>query len=270
MLGYAIGADRGPDGGYRLARGRVVPPLLLSDDEAVAMALALRTVGAAGLRGQEETVLRTLVKLEGVLPAAARERVGRLTAAIRTEETPGVASVDVDLLASLADAIGRQVQARLSYTDRQGAVTERRIEPHRLVSWRRRWYLVAHDLDRDGWRTFRLDRVADVRATSFRFTPRPGEPDLLATLPRPQDPGAFPHRVEVLVAASLDDLPGYADYFHQERVDAATTRMVAGVDDVESAASWVMRIEHPLTVVGDDAVRGAVAEMAARAAAMLA
>lgn len=270
-LGYAIGSDRGHGGGYRLARGQVTPPLLLTDEEAVAVALALRMAGGAGLSGVEEPALRALVKLEHILPAGARARVERLGAALRAEapDPRSGLSVDLDLLATLADCAAQQVQARLDYVDRKGVATERRVEPHRLVAWRRRWYLSAWDLDRDGWRSFRLDRVAAARASTFRFRPRPGEPDLLATLGSHHDASAYRHRVELLVATPAAELQRYAEWVVLEEVDAGTTRMVSGADDPTAAALWLMRMPEPVTVVGDDAVLAAVGALAERARGLL-
>lgn len=268
-LGYAIGADRGHGGGYRLQRGQVTPPLLLTDDEAVAVSLALRTAGSTGLAGDQESALRALVKLEHVLPARARARVERLGRAIDTGAPPALDPTPVDLLTLLADCAAGRLQARLDYMDRRGAATERRLEPYRLVAWRRRWYLSAYDLDRDGWRTFRLDRVRHVRATTFRFTPRPDEPDVAGSLGSHHDVDAYAHRVELLVRAPVADLEGYAPYATLEAVDARTTRMVSGADDPARAAEWLLRMPEPATVVGDEAVRAAVAALAGKVSALL-
>lgn len=268
-LGYTIGADRGHGGGYRLERGQVTPPLLLTDDEAVAVALALRTAGSTGLAGDQESALRALVKLEHVLPARARARVERLGRAIDTGAPPARDPTPVHLLMLLADCTAGRLQARLDYVDRRGAATERRVEPYRLVAWRRRWYLSAYDLDRDDWRIFRLDRVSQARATTFRFTPRPGEPDVAATLGSHHDADAYRHRVELLVHAPIADLEGYAPYAVLEAVDARTTRMVSGTDDPARAAQWLLGMPEPVTVVGDEAVRAAVAGLAARVSSLL-
>ncbi len=258
-LGYAIAADRGPAGGYRLRRGSVLPPLLLSDDEAVAVALCLRTAGLNGLAGQgtADPALRAATKLEAMLPAAARERVRALAEAILLPELEG-GGVDSELLTALAAAVAHRVQVRLAYGDRFGAASERRVEPHRLVAWRRRWYLSAYDLDRADWRTFRLDRIGDAHVTTFRFTRRAGEPDLLSTLASRSDLASYRHRVELLVQAPPASLEGYAPYVTLEPVDATTTRMISGTDHAEAAAYWLLRLEHPFRLVGDDSVREAV------------
>lgn len=263
-LGYAIRADRGHGGGYRLQRGQVTPPLLLTDDEAVAVALALRTSGSSGLAGDQEDSLRALVKLEHVLPARARARVERLGAAISAAEPFSGRTVPIDLLTTLADCVAGRVQARLGYLDRRGTATERRVEPYRLVAWSRRWYLSAFDLDRDDWRTFRLDRIQDARATTFRYRPRPGDPDITTALGSHHDPTSYRHRVELLVDAPLAELEGYAPWVTLEAVDGTTTRMVSGTDDPGRSAEWLLRLEHPFRLVGDEAVRAALESMRGR------
>ncbi|MGO0575165.1 helix-turn-helix transcriptional regulator [Ornithinimicrobium panacihumi] len=238
--------------------------MLLTDDEAVAVALALRTAGSSGLAGDQEDSLRALVKLEHVLPARARARVERLGEAISAAEPFSGRSVPVDLLTTLADCVTGRVQARLGYLDRRGAATERRVEPYRLVAWGRRWYLSAFDLERDDWRTFRLDRIQDARATTFRYRPRPGEPDITTTLGSHHDPSSYRHRIELLVDAPLAELEGYAAYVTLEEVDATTTRMVSGTEDPARAAEWLLRLEHPFRIVGDKAVREALEALRGR------
>jgi predicted DNA-binding transcriptional regulator YafY len=185
-LGYSIESTRGVAGGYRLEAGTGLPPLLLTDDEGVAIAVGLRSQAAAGLRGAEHTTLSALAKIEQVLPPALRRRIEALQAvatpaaspwssggAAGSGAGPGAApSVDSDLLGLLALCCRDSERVRMRYTDAAGAPSARSIEPHRLVPLGRRWYLLAWDRDRDDWRTFRLDRIADVFPTRVRFTPR--------------------------------------------------------------------------------------------------
>ncbi|MDO5502471.1 MAG: WYL domain-containing protein [Actinomycetia bacterium] len=232
---------------------------LLTDDEAVAVALCLRTAGLNGLAGQgaADPALRAATKLEAMLPAVARERVRTLAEAIRLPDLDR-GGVDTELLTGLAGAVAHRRRVGLAYVDRLGEPSERRVEPHRLVAWRRRWYLSAYDLDRADWRTFRLDRIAGAHVTTFGFTRRAGEPDLLTTLASRSDLAAYRHRVELLVQASLDELQGYAPYVALEPVDATTTRLTSGADHPEAAANWLLRLEFPFRLVGDDAVREAL------------
>jgi predicted DNA-binding transcriptional regulator YafY len=183
-LGYSIESTPGVTGGYRLEAGTGLPPLLLTDDEGVAIAVGLRSQAAAGLRGAEHTTLSALAKIEQVLPPALRRRIEALQA-VATPAVPsgwsgsgggaGAAapSVDSDLLGLLALCCRDSERVRMRYTDASGAPSARSIEPHRLVPLGRRWYLLAWDRDRDDWRTFRLDRIADVFPTRVRFAPRP-------------------------------------------------------------------------------------------------
>jgi predicted DNA-binding transcriptional regulator YafY len=170
-LGYPVHATRGSTGGYRLVAGTAMPPLLLDDDEAVAVAVGLRTAANHAVEGIDEVAARALAKLERVLPSRLRYRVGSLSSAtlpLLAWHRPTVASADLTLLAA---AIGNHEEVRFAYRAHDGSESRRRAQPHRLVSDGPRWYLVAYDLDRDDWRIFRVDRVRDPRATGARFTP---------------------------------------------------------------------------------------------------
>lgn len=165
-LGYAVAASPGLDGGYRLEASARLPPLLLDDDEAVAIAVGLR-VAAAGLGA--ETALSALVKLEQMLAPHLRRRV----AALHDHAVPaGTISVNPELVAELALACRDRERTRFSYVSAGGELTSRHVEPHTLVSHAGRWYLVCWDLVRDDWRTFRLDRMAQLLRTGVRVEPR--------------------------------------------------------------------------------------------------
>ncbi|MCX4750817.1 YafY family transcriptional regulator [Kitasatospora sp. NBC_01287] len=170
-LGYPVQATLGSVGGYRLAAGQAMPPLLLDDEEAVAIAVGLRTAAGSAVSGIEEASVRALAKLAQVLPARLRHRVGALTAA--TVPLPGGGpAVDPELLAVLAGAVAGPERLRFGYQAADGAESLRLVEPHRLVATGRRWYLVAFDNDRDDWRIFRVDRIAAARPTGVRVAPR--------------------------------------------------------------------------------------------------
>lgn len=205
-LGYPVHATPGVAGGYRLGAGAALPPLLLDDDEAVAVAVGLRTAASGTVSGIEETSVRALAKLEQVLPARLRPRVGALHAA--TVSLPvGGPTVDASVLTTIAAACRDHERLRFGYGDRAGTETERSVEPLRLVHTGRRWYLVAFDLDRAGWRTFRVDRVTGVPAPSFRFTPRdPPADDLAAYVSRQISSAPYPHQLVLRVAASASVL----------------------------------------------------------------
>ncbi|WP_439381818.1 helix-turn-helix transcriptional regulator [Amycolatopsis lexingtonensis] len=179
-LGYPVEASRGVAGGYRLVAGTAMPPLVLDDDEAVAIAVGLRTAAGQSVSGIEEASVRALAKLEQVLPARLRRRVGTIgTATVAVPATGPV--VDPAQLTVFAGAITNHETVRFRYRANDGAETRRRAEPLRLVAAGRRWYLVAYDLDRADWRVFRADRVRDAQATGGRVTPRrPPAADLAA------------------------------------------------------------------------------------------
>jgi predicted DNA-binding transcriptional regulator YafY len=157
-LGYPIEAAPGVAGGYRLGNGGELPPLLLNDAEAVAVAVGLRTAATGGIAGIEETSVRALTKLEQVLPSRLRRRVSALSDATSTFGVEGP-KIDPEVLATLAGACRDQVRLRYSYIARDDRASQRIVEPAAVVYSGHRWYLVAFDLDRDDWRTFRLDRI---------------------------------------------------------------------------------------------------------------
>jgi predicted DNA-binding transcriptional regulator YafY len=170
-LGYPVHATPGVAGGYRLGAGAALPPLLLDDDEAVAVAVGLRTAAGGTVSGIEETSVRALAKLEQVLPSRLRHRVNAMQTA--TVTIPGAGpSVGTDVLTAIAGAIRASERLRFDYADHRGSGSRRDVEPHRLVSWGRRWYLVGWDHDRADWRTFRVDRITPRAPTGPRFTPR--------------------------------------------------------------------------------------------------
>ena len=190
-LGYPVESLTGPAGGYRLAAGTAMPPLLLDDEEAVAIAVGLRTAARASVTGIEETSVRALVKLEQVLPAHLRRRVQALGAATMSLPAGGP-TVDPQCLTVLAGACRDRECVRFAYEARDGATGRREVDPHALVNRGRRWYLVCWDRAREDWRTFRVDRIAGPAATGVRFEPR--------TLPV-EDPAEF-------VEQRLGSLPG--------------------------------------------------------------
>lgn len=172
-LGYPVDATPGAAGGYRLAAGAHLPPLLLDDDEAVAIAVGLRAAAGASIAGIEETSVRALAKLEQVLPDRLRRRVNAVHDNVSSMRWGGDSpTVDADALAVLALACRDNEQVRFDYRRRDGDETQRLVEPHNLVSAGRRWYLVGWDVRRADWRTFRLDRLDAPRLGGVRFRPR--------------------------------------------------------------------------------------------------
>jgi predicted DNA-binding transcriptional regulator YafY len=171
QLGYPVESLTGPAGGYKLRAGTAMPPLLLDDDEAVAIAVGLRTAARASVAGIEETALQALVKLEQVLPAHLRRRVRALGAATITPPADGP-TVDPQHLTVIAAACRDSERLRFAYQSRDGTDSRREVEPHSIVNLGRRWYLVAWDRGREDWRTFRVDRLDRPASTGVGFDPR--------------------------------------------------------------------------------------------------
>jgi predicted DNA-binding transcriptional regulator YafY len=171
-LGYPVHATSGVGGGYRLGAGKELPPLPLEDDEAVALAIGLRAAATGPVKGAETASLRALVKLEQVLPARLRRRVNALQSVSVRLGDPGPA-VDAETLTVLANACRDHEVVRFDYRSHDGAATMRSVEPYRLVHTSYRWYLLAFDLERGDWRTFRVDRVGPKPRPAHAFAPRP-------------------------------------------------------------------------------------------------
>ncbi len=171
-LGYPVQATMGADGGYRLVAGKAMPPLVLDDEEAVAIAVGLRAGAGHAVAGLDEASVRALAKLEQVLPSRLRHRVATLQSATTPLTSGDGPSIAPETLTVMASTVAGHERLRFAYRAADGSETRRVTEPYRLVSTGRRWYLVAYDLDRDDWRTFRVDRVSEPFATGARFAPR--------------------------------------------------------------------------------------------------
>ncbi|GAB2754688.1 helix-turn-helix transcriptional regulator [Streptomyces bullii] len=171
-LGYPVQATKGADGGYRLVAGKAMPPLVLDDEEAVAIAVGLRAGAGHAVEGVDEASVRALAKLEQVLPGRLRHRVATLQAATTPLTSGDGPSIAPETLTVMASTVAGRERLRFAYRAADGTDTRRVVEPYRLVSTGRRWYLVAYDLDRADWRTFRVDRVSEPFATGARFAPR--------------------------------------------------------------------------------------------------
>jgi len=202
-LGYPVHAAAGVGGGYQLGAGKELPPLPLEDDEAVAVVLGLRAASAGPIRGLEEAAVRALVKLEQVLPARLRKRVNAL-AAVSVRMGPSAAgSIDSGVLTALASACRNEETLHFTYGAPSGAETVRTVEPYRLVHTSQRWYLLAFDLEREAWRTFRVDRVGTSVRTARRFTARPlPAKDVASYVSRSVSTEVYPFKARVTVHAS--------------------------------------------------------------------
>ena len=208
-LGYPVDALSGPAGGYRLEAGTAMPPLLLDDDEAVAIAVGLRAAAGTAVTGIEETSVRALVKLEQVLPNHLRRRVNALQSAMDTFVGSGP-TVDPECLTVIAGACRDVERLRFAYRARDTTESRREVEPLRLVTLGRRWYLVAWDPGREGWRTFRVDRISEPQHTGVRFAPRalPGDGDAAAFVMRNLSGAPYRYRARVTLHASAETIEG--------------------------------------------------------------
>ena len=183
-LGYPIHSTSGLEGGYQLGAGSTMPPLLLDDEEAVAVALGLQCAATGAIEGVEEASVRALAKIEQILPPRLGRRVVALQAMIVTM-AGAQSSVSARTLSTIAAACRDQETLRFRYRDYAGTASSRSVEPHRLVNTGRRWYLVAWDADRKDWRTFRVDRIQPRLINGLQFAPRePPARDLAAYVAR--------------------------------------------------------------------------------------
>jgi predicted DNA-binding transcriptional regulator YafY len=235
-LGYPVTAQRGVAGGYQLAAGAALPPLLLDDDEAVALAIGLRAAAQGAIAGIEDASVRALAKVVQVMPPRLRGRVDALRWAMLPAAWTNQGNVDPGVLTVLAQACRDEERVRFIYTAQNAEQTARHVEPHRLVALGRRWYLVAYDLRRQDWRTFRLDRIEQPRTTEIRFEPRelPAEDAVAFVRASWGNPVATQHRIEVVVHAQPTRVRGMVGQWATvEDIDAARARLRMTADDLD-------------------------------------
>lgn len=253
-LGYPVEAERGIEGGYRLGAGRRLPPLLLDDDEAVALVACLRMVALAGADQVGEAALRTLTKLDQVLPPKLRAIASALdeaTRAIPRNRPP----VDLTVLQQLALAQRDHRRVRFTYCKPKGHPEPREVEPARLMTQGERWYLQAYDRGREDWRIFRLDRICDLRPSTWGFEPRPAPPagfnrDLTSR---------YDCVLDFEMAVTTERLAERLPAAYREGLEPTATgcRFTVGASTWDGLAwhmLWVSRdLGEPMVVVGDPA-----------------
>jgi predicted DNA-binding transcriptional regulator YafY len=267
-LGYPVEARPGVDGGYRLAAGAALPPLVLDDDEAVALTVGLQAAAAGAVAGMAEPAVRALAKVVPVLPAGLRRRVDALRA--MTVPAPpwsdGGPAVDPRALVEVAQACRESSRLEFRYTAASGESGERLVEPHRLVAWGRRWYLVAYDPSRGDWRSFRLDRMSGVRGSSARFAARPlPAEDAVAFVRAGLDQFRATRVVEVLVearASLVRDRVGRWAQVTDDGPDRCRLRMET--DSLDWPALVLGAVRAEFTVLAPDELRDRLAEWSAR------
>ncbi|KPI23856.1 MULTISPECIES: YafY family protein [unclassified Streptomyces] len=261
-LGYPVEATLGADGGYRLVAGAAMPPLLLDDEEAVAIAVGLRAGAGHAIEGVEEASVRALAKLEQVLPGRLRHRVGALQSATIAVARGDGASIDPRTLTTMASAVAGPERLRFAYRARDGVASRRLVEPYRLVSTGSRWYLMAYDLDREDWRTFRVDRVAEPFATGARFTPRE-LPMEAAEFVRRGMRGGETYAVDVSFEAPADVLPVWLQQ-HAEPSDGGCRVRFRSSESPEWTAARLALTAVPFTVHTPDFLASAARALAGR------
>jgi predicted DNA-binding transcriptional regulator YafY len=267
-LGYPVHGTKGTDGGYRLGAGAALPPLLLDDDEAVAVAVGLQNVAGGSILGSEESALRALTKLEQVLPSRLRRRIQALHAyTVPVSLSRQRASINPNLLTALAAACRDREQLRLDYRDFNDAITRRTIEPHRLVNWGRRWYLVAWDVDRRDWRTFRVDRVSLRSPNGPRFAPRElPEQDLAAYVSRRVSAAAWRVTASFIVLAPADEVVNRINpsVGSVEPIDERSCVLHTGADTVETIAVYIGMLGVDFSVTSPPELVSYMRELSAR------
>lgn len=240
-----------------------MPPLLLDDEEAVAVAVGLRTAAQGSVTGIEESSVRALAKLEQVLPSHLRRRVSTLQAATVAihDDAP---TVDAGVLTALAAACRACERLRFDYLSRSGAESLRLVEPHRLVCWNQRWYLVAWDMEREDWRTFRVDRLRPRTPTGPRFAPRdPPEGDVATFLYNRIGSTMWPIQAQVLVYAPAEDVAGKIMGL-VEAVDEHSCLLRIGGESIPLLAVWIGVVDAEFKVLEPAELKDYVARLAKR------
>jgi biotin operon repressor BirA-like protein len=268
-LGYPVEAQRGVDGGYALAPGAALPPLVLDDDEAVALAVGLQAAASGGVEGMAETSVRALAKVVQVMPARLRRRVDALramTVPMAWGSAPAGPAVDPAVLTTVALACRDGERIEFAYTAADGPRTERSVEPHRLVSLGRRWYLVGYDLARQDWRSFRLDRLRSPRGTGVRFGPRRfPEDDVETFVRRRMGTRSVRYAVEAVVRAPADVVRDRIGRWAAVEADGdGTCRVRIDADDLAWPATALGVAGADFTVVSPPELRSHLALLARR------
>ncbi|WP_421742779.1 helix-turn-helix transcriptional regulator [Cellulomonas sp.] len=268
-LGYPVDATSGKHGGYRLATGAHLPPLVLDDDEAVAVAVGLRYAAEAAIGGMEEASLRALTTIEQLLPHRLRRRVSALHSSVTSMRRPAEDDVvDPEALSVLAAACRDREDVRFDYRRRDGTDSRRLVQPHQLVTAGRRWYLVAWDPRRDDWRTFRLDRLREPRPVGSRFTPReiPGG-DAASFVASSLGSLFSQHRATLVVDAPFAELEGALRWVDHTPIETGVDSCVVQIrsEDLDWLALIVARIAltAPVAVIEPDELADTVMRLAA-------
>lgn len=263
-LGYQVHAVPGPAGGYELRAGTGLPPLLLDDDAAVAVAVGLRAAATGAVAGMEEAAARAATVIDRVLPDRLRRRVKALQATV-VPLPPATPQVEPGVLTLLALACRDSERVRFRYVDGEGRESRRLAEPYRLVSTGRRWYLVARDVDRDAWRSFRLDRLTDPLPTGQRSRPA-DPPDAARFVIEGISSRPYRYQARVLVRAPAIDvasrIPPTTGVV--EVVDDASCLLITGSDSLDTIALHLALLGPPFIPLEPAELRERCAELSRR------
>lgn len=268
-LGYPIHASPGIAGGYQLGAGAQLPPLLLDDNEALAVALGLNSVAAGPVAGIGEASVRALAKLEQVLPSRLRPKFAMLKAAVTTLPS-NAATVDPQQLTVVSAAIADQRQITFDYVTSDGTATRRLVEPYRLVDTGRRWYLVAWDVEREDWRTFRADRLASLPTERRKYAPRPLPAEDLAAYVQ-QSITRSPYKFDVVVRlrAPLAEVSAVVNpqYATLAADGAGATILRSGWDNLAAAAAYLASLDMDFEILEPAAFKSYAVELSHRLSA---
>ncbi|ONI90329.1 DNA-binding transcriptional regulator [Actinosynnema sp. ALI-1.44] len=266
ILGYEVHSTTGTAGGYRLGAGTSLPPLLLDDEETIAVAVSLHAAAGGSVTGIEETSLRALTKLQQMLPSRLRHRVDAIRVA--TVAVPGRGpTLDAATLSTLSAVIRDHERLRFDYQGHDGMATVRTVEPHRLVYGGRRWYLLAWDNDRGDWRTFRADRISPRVPTGPRFTPRePPDGDAARHVLRGVSSRAWKHPAQVRFHAPVETvaerISPMAGVLHSDGETSCV--LETGGETLDDLASFLGSIGIAFTVLDPPELRRTLDELADR------
>lgn len=264
-LGYPVHATSGPAGGYRLGAGRSLPPLMLADDEALAVALGLDVAAGAGVKGLPEAAGRALGKLDVVLPERLRRRLAQMRRAIvrLPEGGPQVGPLAVG---ALATACSEHRAVGFEYVAHDGARERRAVEPNRLALLGGRWYLVAWDRGRGDWRTFRVDRIAALELGEGCLPREPPEQDVGAYVSRGVTSGAYAWKASVVFHASAEQVRAMVGpwYGTVTELGPGRCRLESGAPSLDGIAVWLAVVGHPFEVEAPAELAARVRELGAR------
>ncbi|MEV0381587.1 YafY family protein [Nonomuraea sp. NPDC050643] len=262
-LGYPVHASQGVGGGYQLGPGQDLPPLLLDDEEAIVTAVSLLAGAGGAVAGAADAALRALTKLDRVLPTRLRHEVGALSDSVESFGG-GRTPVAADVLMTLARACRDEVEAGFDYPS-GNEVRRRRVEPYRLVASDRRWYLLAYDLDRDDWRSFRVDRMTGVSARTWHFRPRPA-PDAAAYVQESVASRVYPHQARFLVHAPAGtvraQIPASAAVVRER--GSGRCEVLSGAGSLDFVLMHVLLLGHDFRVLDPPELAGRCRTLAER------